>query len=185
MVRFGLILLAILLAAPVEARDTIVLSGGKLYWLTKAADGSPRHVLIVPDVNLDVDVPPPVVVIPPPDDPPVVVPPVVTPGARVAYIIRETADSTPELNRLIVALRSGPQFDYLKSKGHKTYVWDKDAKDASGGVPWVIRENAAAITELGLPCVLIYDPTLNKLVAKAKLPATATGVVDLVKANGG
>jgi hypothetical protein len=158
---------------------------GRTY-LVRAVAGQPPAFDPVTIAYLKLDDTPPIPVPPGPGpQPDPTPPPKPSPsGVRQVVIVRESADATPETSRLIVAMRSGPSADYMKSKGHTTLILDDDSKDAAGNVPAVIAANNAAITEIGLPCVLILDST-GRLVAKAKLPETADGVVELVKANGG
>lgn len=124
------------------------------------------------------DPPPP----PPKPDPPPP-PPQPVDGPRQLVIVRETADSTPDLSRLIVSLRSGSAADYLASKSHKLSVLDDDAIDSMGKPLPAMVEWRKIYEPIGLPCLIISDGT--KLLASVKLPGTAAEILELLKSHGG
>jgi hypothetical protein len=124
--------------------------------------------------------------VPPEPQPPTPTPPVVE-GKRAVLIIRESADSTPEVARMITGLRNAPHADYLKSKGHTLSILDDDAVDAIGQPSPLVaawREHFAGMT---FPVVFILDPNGPKLIHKESLSATAgaDAVMGLLKKHGG
>lgn len=128
--------------------------------------------------------PPPV---PPGPDPPVPPTPPVVEGKRALLIIRESADSTPNVARMITALRNPPHSSYLKEKGHTLSVLDDDAVDAEGKPSALVEAWRSHFAGMTLPVVFIIDPNGNKLIHKESLPesAGADAVMGLLKKFGG
>lgn len=126
---------------------------------------------------------PPVVVVPPgPEVPPV--PPVVA-GPRQVLILRESANDTPAMGRLINSLQAGKGREYLKSKGHSGFVLDVDAKGPDGQVPANVAAWKAALNTV-LPVLAILDEK-GGVIYKTTLTddATADNVLDILKGHGG
>lgn len=119
--------------------------------------------------------PQPIPPVPPEPKPPEPTPPPNPPiaGPRQVLILRESADDSPALSRLIVSLQGGKGRDYLKSKGHACFVLDVD--DAQGA-KWKETLN------LAVPAVGIIDSKGNVL-AKQNLSSgdTADTVLALLK----
>lgn len=125
----------------------------------------------------------------PPPDPPDPPDPTPSPGPRAVILIRETAETTPALSRLITGLRSGPAADYLKSNGHKLSILDDDAVDSSGQPSAVVKAWLTAIGNMPLPALVVADVTdgKTKVLYTGTLTeaATADTVLNTLKANGG
>lgn len=124
---------------------------------------------------------PPVVVPPPPPQPPAPVPPTPSAGKRVALIVRETADATPEMAAMLIALRNGENAAYFKEKGHKLYVLDDDLTTPLAD-QW--RPHYAGLT---LPALLIAEEKNGALsvISKQPCPPSPQAVIEAIKANGG
>ena len=118
--------------------------------------------------------------------PPTPVPPNPTPaGLRTVLILRESADTTPELARVITSLRAGQQSQYIKSKGHSLLVLQIDDV-GSDGKPLPVAESwKREVAGLTMPVLIIIDQTTKQIVAKFPLPKTADGVIETLKSNGG
>lgn len=123
----------------------------------------------------------------PPDPTPPTPPTPVVEGKRALLIIRESADSTPAVARMITNLRNPPNSDYLKSKGHTLAVLDDDSVDADGKPSAIVEAWRPQFAGMTLPVLFVIDPNGNKLVAKQSISATATAdeVMKILKANGG
>lgn len=120
--------------------------------------------------------------------PPVPVPPDPTPaGSRSVYIIRETADTTAQLARLITSLRAGPSADYLRTNGHSLIVLDDDAVGSDGKPSAIVEAWRPHFKDLQLPVLIIIDPKTRAIIHKSSLPANATDatVLATLKAHGG
>ncbi len=126
-----------------------------------------EHVVVV-----GVPAPP----VPPEPDPAPPTPPTPNPGKRKLVIVRESAQQSPELARVITALRAGAEAKYLKEHGHLLSVYDDDELSAD----W-----QALISGVTLPAVFYVDPVTNVLLDKSPVPAKASAVIDTLKANGG
>lgn len=126
----------------------------------------------------------PAVVMPPappppgpgPQPPPGPTPDPVVTGKRALVIVRESADQSPELGRLITSLRAGTESKYLLEKGHTLDVMDDDELDAQ----W-----KAAIGDAKLPVILYVDQATNKVLHSEAPPAKASTVIETLRANGG
>ncbi len=116
--------------------------------------------------------------------PPVPVPPSPA-GPRALTIIRETADNTPAIARLVTALRNGPQSQYLASKSHRLYVFDDDSVGPDGKPSPGVEGWRSIWSGLTLPVLVIYDPVTRNVISKETLPATADAVIESVKKAGG
>lgn len=127
---------------------------------------------------------PPVPTPPPGPDPPPV--PVVE-GKRSILIVRETADATPDVARMITALRTPPHADYLKSKGHTLAILDDDSVDENGNPSPLVEAWRPHFAGMTLPVVFVIDPAGGKLIHKQSIPSTATAddVMQILKGNGG
>lgn len=112
--------------------------------------------------------------------------PTPTPGARLVLLIRETANSTPELRQAIIALRVGPHADYLKSRGHTLTVLDDDAVGPDGKPAPILEKWKPHYQNLNLPALILADGT-GKVLAASPLSdkATADEVIDAIKKAGG
>jgi hypothetical protein len=129
---------------------------------------------------------PPVPVPPTPVPPPV--PPDPTPaGSRSVILIRETAETTAQLARLITSLRQGPSAEYLKSKKHSLTVLDDDAVGSDGKPYAVVEAWRPHFAGMTLPVLIIVDPATQTLLRKVSLPGDATDdtVIQMLKAYGG
>lgn len=121
---------------------------------------------------------------PPDPKPPDPKPP--EPGVRHVLLIRETAESTPAMRQLIVALRTGAHAEYLKSKNHTFTVWDDDAVGPDGKPHAALQMWKPHYQGLKLPVLLILDSAGNAYRAAEVLPtATADDVIEAVKKAGG
>jgi hypothetical protein len=120
----------------------------------------------------------------PPDPTPGPTPPVPA-GARAVLILRETAESTPQLARLLTQLRTGQHAEYLRSKGHSLSILDDDAVGSDGRPSPAVELWRPHFAGLTLPAVLIYDPTSKVVIAKQSLPATSAEVIETLKRHGG
>lgn len=110
-------------------------------------------------------------------------PPPGPPGQRTVVIIRETADSTPELARMIVSLRAGTQAKYLADKGHPLLILDDDAVDQAGKPAAIVEKLRPHFKDIKLPALLILDG--ERVVNNEPLPPTADAVIEAVKKAGG
>ncbi len=124
---------------------------------------------------------------PEPEPKPVPPKPDVVVGPKNIVIFRESKDTTHEFARTISLLRSGEPAEYLKSKKHSLYILDVDTRKGDGQQPKVVQDWLPTIKGMQLPCMVIFDPTTNKLVHKQELSANATAdqVVVSIKGNGG
>jgi hypothetical protein len=123
---------------------------------------------------------------PTPPDPPSPTPPDPTPaGPRGIAIIRETAETSAPLARLINQLRTGPQSQYLASKGHKLDVWDDDSVLADGRPSPKAEAWKPIYAGLTLPVLIIYDPASKNILHKGTLPESADAVIEAVRKAGG
>lgn len=122
----------------------------------------------------------------PPEPDPIPVPPDPTPaGPRTVIILRESAEDTTALARLITNLQAGPGRDYLKSKGHACFVLDDDATDASDR-PSPLVEGWKKALNLPFPVVAILDSKANVLYKQTLgKDSTAEEVLALLKKWGG
>lgn len=119
---------------------------------------------------------------PPKPDPPI--PPVVA-GPRTIILLRESAEDTPSMGRLINSLQAGKAREYLRSKGHSCFVLDDDAVN-SAGQPSELVAKWKAFLDVPLPAVAILDDKQNVLF-KISLAegTTADDVISWLKSKGG
>lgn len=127
---------------------------------------------------------------PPPDpepDPPGPDPPPVTVGKRTLLIVRETADSTPAMARLVTSLRQPPHATYITSKGHSLAILDDDSVDENGQPTPRLEAWRPHFQGMTLPALFVIDATTNAIVHKQSIPAdtTADSLMAIVKAHGG
>lgn len=101
-------------------------------------------------------------------------------GPRDLLIVHESGDTTPDLARVITALRTGTAAQYLAEKKHTLTILDDEATDADGK-PAPLLEQFKPYT---VPELLIIAPP-NKVLKREPLPASADGVLSSLKANGG
>lgn len=108
-------------------------------------------------------------------------PGVLTPsGPRTVLIVREASDSTSETARtLTTALRTGEPAKYIAAKGHSLLILDDDSKDENGQPSPVL----AKFAPFAVPELLIIAG--DKAIHREKCPATADGVLAVLKAKGG
>lgn len=108
-------------------------------------------------------------------------------GKRAVLIVYESADQTPEVSSLLVALRKPPAATYLQSKGHTLSILDDDAVDQDGKPAAAVEAWRPQFAGLTLPALLIVDPASKSLVHKQSLPASATAdnVIEILKQHGG
>ena len=120
-------------------------------------------------------------------EPPKPEPPVVVSGKRRLLLVHESADDTPEVSRLLVALRAGTAAAYLSEKGHKLSILDDDSVDASGKPAADVEQWRPHFSGLKLPVLFVLDETGKTLIHKQELSAgtTAAQVVEIVKGKGG
>lgn len=104
-----------------------------------------------------------------------------TPGVRNIVVLREAADTTPDLARLTTALRAGEPAKYLKEKGHKLLILDDDSLDENGQPPKLLTTLLALNPPLPSLFVLNGDAVLHQ----GPLPASADEVLNIIKRNGG
>lgn len=134
-------------------------------------------------------VPPAPPVPPKPDPPPSPEPPRPDPtpaGPRQVLILRESADDTPAIGRLIVSLQGGKAHDYLKSKGHGCFVLDADAKDESGQPDANVARWKLVLAGVPMPIVAVLH-TNGKLLGWKTIATTDTAdnVLTFLKEHGG
>lgn len=109
----------------------------------------------------------------------------VTSGKKTAVILRETADQTPEMARMVVSLRTGPTQSYLSSKGHQLLILDKDSKDENGQVPATLARVQQATAGKPLPQLVILDQATGAVQSVEPLGSNPDFVVELIKRTGG
>lgn len=109
----------------------------------------------------------------------------VTNGRKTAVILRETADQTPEMARMVVALRTGPTQSYLSSKGHQLLILDKDSKDENGQTPETLAKVQQATAGKPLPQLVILDQATGAVQSVEPLGSNPDFVVELIKRTGG
>ena len=128
---------------------------------------------------------PPAPIPPGPTPPPE--PPTPPSGQRAVLILRESAETTPALARLLTSLRAGTQATYLKSKGHSLSILDDDAVDPSGKPSPAVEAWRPHFADLKLPALIVYDPATKSILDKRVIveATTADGIIELVKAAGG
>lgn len=91
-----------------------------------------------------------------------------SPGPRTAVIYHESADKTPEFNRLTVALRDGAQAEALKPTPLE--ILD-------------VTQHPQPDPTLSLPS--LYVRAGEAIVYKGACPSTAPAVVEVIKSHGG
>lgn len=101
-------------------------------------------------------------------------------GPLRIVIVRESLDTSPELARIVNALRNGPAAAYLKTKGHRLDVLDDDVVDENGK-PQVAP---AWVEGLALPVLVMLDGKTGRIVSREPLPATADAVLAALQAKG-
>lgn len=131
-------------------------------------------------------VPPGPTPVPPGPNPPTPVPPVVE-GKRALLIVRESADTTPAMARLMTALRNPPHSTYLTSKAHTLSVIDDDAVDENGQPTAVLASWRPHFQGMTLPVLFVIDPATKTLIHKQSFTdaVPAAGIIDILKAHGG
>ena len=111
--------------------------------------------------------------------------PTPAPGKKIAWVIRETADQTPEMARMVVAMRTGATQQYLASKGHKLLILDDDGKDETGQVPAAFQKAFEAAKSQPLPALVITDQSTGAVLSVAPLGSNPDFVVEAIKRVGG
>jgi hypothetical protein len=123
-------------------------------------------------------------VVPQPDPPPGPGPtpvPVVS-GKRIAILIHEASEQTPEMAQLIVTLRDGPTAAWLSTKGHRLLILDRTPKEAAGRWLSTVTTEAAK----GVPRLVILDATTDAVLYSESFGGgNADTVTELVKRTGG
>lgn len=109
----------------------------------------------------------------------------VTTGKKLAVILRESADQTPEMARMVVALRTGPTQQYVASKGHQLLILDKDSKDENGQPPATLAKAMQATQGKPLPQLVIIDQATGAVLSAEPLGSNADYVVEALKKAGG
>lgn len=145
-------------------------------------------VLVVEIRGGVVPVPVPPTPVPPTPVPPTPVPPDPTPaGSRSLRILRETANTTPSLARLINNLRTGPSEQYLKSKSHDLLILDVDVPGSDGKIPLHVQAWKQETAGLQLPVLVIFDPKTSKTIYKGSISegSTDASVLEVLKQHGG
>lgn len=95
-----------------------------------------------------------------------------TPGPKWILIVHETADTTPEIARLIVNLRTGDNAKYITENKHRLWILDDDLDPK-----W-----AQAVGTTKLPAIVIADPQRGANGAfVAELPKTSADVMKLIR----
>lgn len=97
-------------------------------------------------------------------------------GPRHLVIVRESADDTPDVARLLTNLREGAIAQQLAAAGHRVTILDDDDRDAAGQPVPVLE----AYKPFTLPELLVLTQQ-DKLVRRLKLPDSATQVVEAAK----
>lgn len=134
----------------------------------------------------------PITPIPDPINPPgpiVVVP--VTTEQRIALILHETHDQTPEFARLKIDLQSGEAASYFLAHHHSAFVLDIDSKDENKQPLPVIARLKPTIGDKALPVLIVASRDksgkLDQVLYCESLKAgtTAADIVTVVKQKGG
>ena len=101
--------------------------------------------------------------------------------------VRETAESTYETERTVVALRNGPVADYLATKGHTLLIADKDAKEPNGEPAKAVVKAIADAKPLEPPLLILYDATSGRVLTKTPVPpsTSADAILEQFKKAGG
>lgn len=186
-----------------SSKDFYVDTGGKVAYLA-GKSGTFTVVLVgIDGENVSIDThtvtiggplpptPVPPTPIPPGPTPPTPVPPGPTPpvveGKRALLIIRESADATPAMARLITALRNPPHSVYLKDKGHTLSILDDDSVDKDGRPTPAVEAWRAQFKDLPLPVLFVIDAAQGNHIHKQSLAPTATAgdVIEVLKKFGG
>lgn len=131
--------------------------------------------------------PPPPKPDPPKPDP---VPPKPDPtpaGPRSLLLVRESAETTPALARLVASLRSGPSQQYLRANGHRLDILDDDEVGSDGKPSKTLESWRPHFTGMKLPVLIIFDSKTTAILHKESLGDSATDatVIAILKANGG
>lgn len=130
-----------------------------------------------------VPVPPPIPPGPIPPDPPVPPTPVV--GQKGVVIIRETAESTPAMARLVTSLWTGLPSQYIRDKKHKLEILDDDSVGSDGKPTPAVEAWRPVFSGMALPVLVIYDLRTRNVLSREPLPATGEAVVEAIKKAGG
>ena len=96
-----------------------------------------------------------------------VVAPVVPDGPLHAVVVYETLDTSPELARMLTALRTPPESDKIKAAGHRLDALDDEH-------PTVKSEWLLGVT----PPALVILNSAGGLVKASPLPTTVDGVLE-------
>jgi hypothetical protein len=99
-------------------------------------------------------------------------------------MVRETAEDTPEIGRLVVGLQSGDVAAYFESKGHELILVDDDAKDPNGNKAAILTAVEPQLSGLAPPQVVVIDRATRRVVHKQSVPAKATAAELLAALKG-
>lgn len=130
---------------------------------------------------------PPGPIVPKPDP----INPPVTQGQRIALILHESHDQTPEFARLIVDLQFGESSAYFAKNHHSVFALDIDAKDENKQPLQVITKLKPIIGNKPLPVLIVAnksaDGRLDKVLycESIKNDAGGSDVVSTMKKTGG
>lgn len=100
-------------------------------------------------------------------------------GPFHGIVVRESADDTPALSKLLVELRVGPQAERLAAGGHRVTIVDPQDEDGEGRpVRWlgIVGE---AISQTPLPALAVLDAR-ERVIHAGPLPAEAAAVVEQI-----
>lgn len=108
-------------------------------------------------------------------------------GTRGVLILRESADTTPALARVLTGLRTGKAADYLRDKGHTLTILDDDAVGPDGKPAPLLDTFRAEFSGVALPALIVYDLATKRVLDKRVIADTTTAdsVVEVIKATGG
>lgn len=118
---------------------------------------------------------------PKPPIPPGPTPPPVTPGKLMLVVFREASNATAVEN---IVITNQALNDYMRAKGHRWRILDKDVRDAAGQVPAEIAFYSKHSAGKTLPQLFVIDE--NRVVrTQVDFPATAADLLTLLPKLGG
>lgn len=107
-----------------------------------------------------------------------------TGGPLAIAVVLESKDATPAVGLTIVGLRDGDNAKAIAAKGHTVDVIDDDETNAAGEPSERLKHWLPIVSTAPRPTLAITDQR-GKVLAVEKLPATVTGVMDVVRRVGG
>lgn len=175
--------------------DVIVIGGGdgkyQLMLLTSLDNGTLEQATAVTIRGSINPVPPGPVVPPGPPQPPA--PPAPVSGPRNVLVVYESARQTPAMNIFFNQFRNGTYNQYVKDHKHIVDFLDDNMVDRNNKPAPSVEAWRPFYKDLGLPAVVIVDPTTRTVITKESLkgpdgniiPNAANKLLELLKASGG